>query len=419
MNTPAASPVTASGTDWEAVRRDFPLLVRGAGETPEVLYFDSAASSQKPEAVLAALDRHYREDNANVHRGMYGLSARATAAYEGARATVAAFLGAREPGEIVFTAGTTGAINLVAQTWGRRNLRPGQRILLTELEHHSNLVPWQLIAAETGAKLEFVPVLGRCGTIDAEALDRLLVPGVSLFAFPHISNSTGTINPAAVWCARARAMGITTLVDGAQSAGHIPVDVGSLGCDFFAFSGHKMCGPTGIGVLYGRREVLDSMPPWMGGGEMIESVHYERSTYREAPARFEAGTPAIAPAIGLGAACRYLDGIGLSAIAERDESLTAALRDALAAIPGLEIIGPDGPRGALVSFTMKQAHPHDIVTYAATRGLCLRGGHHCTQPLMRKLGLPGTVRASLYFYNIPGEIERAAAILGDAARFFS
>jgi cysteine desulfurase/selenocysteine lyase len=419
VNTQPATVPSAAVPDWEAVRRDFPLLVQGADASPEVLYFDSAASSQKPEAVLAALDQHYREDNANVHRGMYGLSVRATDAYEGARATVAAFLGASGTDEIVFTSGTTASINLVAQTWGRRNLRPGSRILLTELEHHSNLVPWQLIAAETGAELLFVPVLGRCGSIDEEALGRLLVDGVSLFAFPHISNSTGTINPAAAWCARARALGITTLVDGAQSAGHIPVDVSSLGCDFFAFSGHKMCAPTGIGALYGRREMLASLPPWMGGGEMIESVRYEQSTFREPPARFEAGTPPIAPAIGLGAACRYLEGIGLPAIAARDESLTESLRDALAAIPGIEIIGPAGPRGALVSFTMKQAHPHDVVTFAASRGLCLRGGHHCTQPLMRKLGLPGTVRASLYFYNTPGEIERAAAIIADAARFFS
>ncbi len=417
MAIPPAAPVPEP--DWDAVRSSFPLLVSGAAESPELLYFDSAASSQKPEAVLSALDNFYRHDNANVHRGLYALSARATDAFENARATVASFLGASSPRDVVFTSGTTAAINLVAHSWGRANLKPGDRILLTELEHHSNLVPWQLLAAQTGAQLVFVPVLGPCGTLDESALDDLLTPGVKLFAFTHISNSLGTINPAAAWCARARSLGITTLVDGAQSAGHIPVNLSSLGCDFYAFSGHKMCGPTAIGALIARPGLLDAMPPFLGGGEMIESVSFLQSSWREAPWRFEAGTPPIAQAIGLAAACRYLDSIGLDHIAARDAALTAALKSSLASIPGLRIVGPPLDRGSLVSFVMDQAHPHDLVTFAGEKGLCLRGGHHCTQPLMRKLALPGTVRASLYFYNSFDEINAATRILADAGRYFA
>jgi cysteine desulfurase/selenocysteine lyase len=417
MAIPPAAPVPEP--DWDAVRSSFPLLVSGAAESPELLYFDSAASSQKPEAVLSALDNFYRHDNANVHRGLYALSARATDAFENARATVASFFGASSPRDVVFTSGTTAAINLVAHSWGRANLKPGDRILLTELEHHSNLVPWQLLAAQTGAQLVFVPVLGPCGTLDESALDDLLTPGVKLFAFTHISNSLGTINPAAAWCARARSLGITTLVDGAQSAGHIPVNLSSLGCDFYAFSGHKMCGPTAIGALIARPGLLDAMPPFLGGGEMIESVSFLQSSWREAPWRFEAGTPPIAQAIGLAAACRYLDSIGLDHIAARDAALTAALKSSLASIPGLRIVGPPHERGSLVSFVMDQAHPHDLVTFAGEKGLCLRGGHHCTQPLMRKLGLPGTVRASLYFYNSFDEINAATRILADAGRYFA
>jgi len=417
MAIPPAAPVPEP--NWDAVRSSFPLLSSGAAESPELLYFDSAASSQKPEAVLSALDLFYRHDNANVHRGLYALSARATDAFENARATVASFFGAASPRDVVFTSGTTAAINLVAHSWGRANLKPGDRILLTELEHHSNLVPWQLLAAQTGAQLVFVPVLGPCGTLDESALDDLLTPGVKLFAFTHISNSLGTINPAAAWCARARSLGITTLVDGAQSAGHIPVNLSSLGCDFYAFSGHKMCGPTAIGALIARPGLLDAMPPFLGGGEMIESVSFLQSSWREAPWRFEAGTPPIAQAIGLAAACRYLDSIGLDHIAARDAALTAALKSSLASIPGLRIVGPPHDRGSLVSFTMDQAHPHDLVTFAGEKGLCLRGGHHCTQPLMRKLGLPGTVRASLYFYNSFDEINAATRILADAGRYFA
>lgn len=338
--------------------------------------------------------------------------------YESARRRVAAFIGADE-GEVVFTRGTTESVNLVAYAWCQANLRAGDVILLTELEHHSNLVPWQLAAERQGASLRFVPVIGEDGSLDVEALPDLLTPEVKLFAFTHISNSLGTITPAAEWCALARSRGITTLVDGAQSAGHIPVNVKDIGCDFFAFSGHKICGPTGIGVLYGRAATLEAMPPFHGGGEMIESVRYERSTYRAAPEKFEAGTPPIAGAIGLAAACDWLDSIGMEAIAARDERLTARLVGTLNGIDGVRAIGPKGARGALSSFVMEGVHPHDLVTFASEQGLAMRGGHHCTQPLMRKLKLPGTARASLYFYNTEDEIDRLGEILTATRRYFS
>jgi cysteine desulfurase/selenocysteine lyase len=410
--------MTSPSPDWSAVRAQFPILRQVQENGHPLLYFDSAASSQKPQAVIDALTHFYERDNANVHRGLYELSARATEQYEASRRTVAQFIGAEES-EIIFTRGTTESINLVAHAWSRKNLRPGDVILLTELEHHSNLVPWQLAAERHGARLRFVPVLGEDGALDEAAVQGLLTDEVKLFAFPHISNSLGTIAPAQAWCALARQRGIATLVDAAQSVGHIPMDVKALGCDFLAFSGHKICGPTGIGVLYGRAEILADLPPFHGGGEMIESVHYTHSTYREAPARFEAGTPPIAGAIGLAAACDYLSGIGMEAIAAHDEILTARLVDTLNRIDGVRAIGPAGPRGALSSFVMDGVHPHDLVTFASGRGLALRGGHHCTQPLMRKLKLPGTARASLYFYNTKEEIDRLGGILTDTRRYFA
>jgi cysteine desulfurase/selenocysteine lyase len=368
--------------------------------------------------VIDALCRYYTHDNANVHRGLYELSARATEHYESARRRVAAFIGAEE-GEVVFTRGTTESVNLVARAWCEANLQPGDVILLTEIEHHSNLVPWQLAAERHGASLRYVPVLGEDGSLDVEAVPGLLTPDVKLFAFTHISNSLGTITPAAEWCALARGRGIVTLVDGAQSVGHIPVNVKEIGCDFLAFSGHKICGPTGIGVLYGTAAALAAMPPFHGGGEMIENVRYERSTFRAAPGKFEAGTPPIAGAIGLAAACEYLASIGMEAIAARDEMLTARLVETLNSIDGVRAIGPRGPRGALSSFVMEGVHPHDLVTFASEYGLAMRGGHHCTQPLMRKLNLPGTARASLYFYNTEDEIERMGEILTATSRYFS
>ena len=418
MSGPLSSASKAPLRSWEAVRGDFPVLDQQVHGQP-LVYFDNAATSQKPYAVIDAIGHFYRRDNANVHRGLHELSARSTEAYEAARQTVARFIGAARTEEIAFTRGTTEAINLVAQSWGARFLKEGDVILLTELEHHSNLVPWQLLAERTGARLRFVPVSAPDGLIELDDIESLLPAEVKLFAFAHVSNSLGTILPAAELCDLARRRGIVTLVDGAQSAGHMPVDVSALGCDFYAFSGHKMCGPTGIGALFGRMEVLEKMPPWHGGGEMIESVRYERSTFKLPPARFEAGTPDISGAIGLAAACDYLDSIGRDRIAGHDAALTSHALERLADVPGLRVLGPKGERGALVSFHMPEVHPHDLVTFANEKGVALRGGHHCTQPLMRKLSLPGTTRASFYFYNTLAEVDRLAEILRDAQRYFS
>jgi cysteine desulfurase/selenocysteine lyase len=367
--------------------------------------------------VLDALRRYYEHDNANVHRGLHELSSRATEAYENARQRVATFIGAGSAEEIVFTRGTTESINLVAQAWGGRFVRAGDAILLTEMEHHSNLVPWQLLAERSGAELRFVPVR-EDATLDLDELPRLLTPEVKLFALTHVSNSLGTINPVTELCRQARAVGALTLVDAAQSVGHLPLDVRELGCDFLAFSGHKMCGPTGIGALYGRAEILETMPPWHGGGEMIVSVTLEKSTYKLAPHRFEAGTPNIAGAIGLAAAIVYLESIGRPAIFEHDSKLTAHAVEQLAEIRGMRVLGPQNERGALVGFVMEGVHPHDLTTFADQSGLALRGGHHCNQPLMRKFRLPGTTRASFYFYNTTAEIDRMIEILRDAVRFF-
>jgi cysteine desulfurase/selenocysteine lyase len=409
--------VAGSTVDWKALREDFPILREQAHGHP-LIYFDSAATSQKPRAVIEALRNFYEHDNANVHRGLHTLSSRATEAYEKARQRVAEFIGAASADEIIFTRGTTESINLVAQAWGGKFIREGDVILLTEMEHHSNLVPWQLLAERTGARLRFVPVLDD-GTLDLEQLPGLLTPEVKLFAFTHISNSLGTINPVAALCAKARAVGALTLLDAAQSAGHMPVNARELGCDFLAFSGHKMCGPTGIGVLYARKEILDSMPPWHGGGEMIVSVTLEKSTFKKAPHRFEAGTPNIAGAVGLAAAIDYIDGIGRAAIFEHDSQLAHYAADRLNDLPGTRVFGPADQRGALVGFVMDAAHPHDITTFADRYGLAMRGGHHCNQPLMRRFGGSGTTRASFYFYNTMEEIDRMIEILRNAVRFFS
>ena len=406
-----------SAPDWAAIRADFPILDQQVRGQP-LIYFDNAASSQKPRAVIDAISRYYERDNANVHRGLHELSSRATDAYENARAKVARYLGAASAEEIVFTRGTTEGINLVAQAWGAKFVRAGDVILLTEMEHHSNLVPWQMLAERTGARLRFVPVADD-GTLVLERLGELLTPEVKVFAFTHISNSLGTINPVAELCRAARAVGAVSVVDAAQSAGHLPVDVRALGCDFLAFSGHKMCAPTGSGALYGRSELLDAMPPWQGGGEMIVSVSYERSTYKKAPGKFEAGTPNIAGAVGLGAAVDYLEGIGRAAIFEHDLALTQHALARLGELPGVRVLGPRERRGGLVGFVMEAAHPHDLTTFADQHGLALRGGHHCNMPLMKKLRLPGTTRASFYFYNTKAEVDRMADILAEAVRFFA
>jgi cysteine desulfurase/selenocysteine lyase len=402
--------------DWAKVRADFPILAQQVNGKP-LLYMDNAASSQKPRAVIQSLVHYYENDNANVHRGLHELSSRATDAYEGARVKVARYLGAASEEEIVFTRGTTEGINLVANTWGAANLKAGDVILLTEMEHHSNLIPWQMLAAKTGAKLRFIPVADD-GSLDLSKLGELLTPEVKLFAFVHVSNSLGTINPAADLCRAARAVGAVTLLDGAQSAGHMPVNVRDLGCDFYVFSGHKICAPTGSGALWGRRELLEKMPPWYGGGEMIVSVTYERATYKQPPHKFEAGTPNIAGAIGLGAAIDYLEQIGRQNIFDHDAALTARAVQHLETIPGVRVLGPRENRGALAAFHAEWAHPHDLTTYANEHGLALRGGHHCTQPLMRKLKLPGTTRASFYFYNTLEEVDRMGDILSGAHKFF-
>ena len=404
-----------SHISWERIRADFPILDQQVNGQP-LVYFDNAATSQKPRAVLDALRHYYERDNSNVHRGMHELSARATATYEQARVKVARYLHAASEKEIVFTRGTTESINLVAQSWGGKFVREGDVILATEMEHHSNLVPWQLLAERTGATLRVLPINDR-HELALDRLDEFLTPQVKLFAFNQISNSLGTINPVAELCAAARKVGAVTLVDAAQSAGHLPIDVQALGCDFLALSGHKMCGPTGIGALYGRLSVLETMPPWQGGGEMIETVQYEKSTWKQPPYRFEAGTPDISGAIGLGVAIDYLEAIGREEIFKHDAELTRYAHEKLLAIPGLRVLGPPlgTPRGAVLSFVLGDAHAHDVVTKANEHGLALRGGHHCTQPLMRKLGLTSSARASFYFYNTKAEVDRMVKILTPSA----
>src|SRR5258706_2632550 len=403
--------------DWNALRSDFPILDQKV-HGHRLIYFDNGATTQKPNAVIDALRHYYERDNANVHRGIHELSTRSQAGFEAARGRAAKFINARSGEEIVFTRGTTEGINLIASAWGSQNIKAGDRILLTEMEHHSNIVPWQLLAERTGAKLSFLPITGDIGLLDMTRLDEWLTPDVKLFAMTHISNSLGTINPINELCARARKLGITTLIDAAQSAGHRPIDVQEIGCDFMVFSGHKMCGPTGIGILYGRQEVLGQMPPYQGGGEMILSVAYEKSTWKHAPHRFEAGTPDIAGAIGLHAAMDYLDGIGRENIAHHDQELGAYAYAKLSKIQGIRLFGPHIGRAGLVSFLLKDVHAHDLVTVADQRGVALRGGHHCNQPLMHKLGVESTARASFYFYNTTEEIDRFVGVLGEIQKFF-
>jgi cysteine desulfurase/selenocysteine lyase len=403
--------------DLSKFRADFPVLHQSIHGHP-LVYFDNAATTQKPRSVIDALVRHYEHDNANVHRGLHELSNRSTSAFENARAKVAQFLNAESPEQIIFTRGTTESLNLVANAWGNANLHPGDVILLSEMEHHSNLVPWQMLAQRSGATLRFIPLTPE-GLLDLSQIDQLLTPQVKLLACTHISNFLGTLNPVAELCAKARAVGALSVIDAAQSAGHLPLDVQSIGCDFLAFSGHKMLAPTGIGILYGRREVLDKTPPWQGGGEMILSVQYTSATYKPAPARFEAGTPNIAGAIGLGAAVDYLESIGRSRIQQHDEALAVEAFDRVAQLPGFRVLGPRTPRGGLVSFAHESIHPHDLTAFCDQKGLAVRGGHHCNQPLTRKLGLPSTTRASFYLYNTPDELDRMIEILQQAHRFFA
>ncbi len=409
--------MTNQAPNWTKLRADFPILDQQVNGKP-LIYFDNAATSQKPRAVIDALVHYYEHDNANVHRGIHELSNRATAGYEAACARAAKFINAKSADEIIFTRGTTEGINLVASSWGAKNLKSGDVILLTDREHHSNLVPWQLLAQRTGAKIAYVPVTGDEGILDLSKLDSLLTKQVKIFSMVHISNSLGTVNPVAGLCARARKLGIVTLVDGAQSAGHCPVDVQQIGCDFFAFSGHKICGPTGIGVLWGRQELLNAMPPYQGGGEMILSVEYQKTEFKPAPHRFEAGTPDISGPIGLHAAMDYLDAIGRENIWKHDQDLANYTYEKLSALKNIRLFGPKTGRAGLVSFLLKDVHAHDVVTLADQAGVALRGGHHCTQPLMHRLGVESTARASFYFYNTQAEVDRFVKVVKEIQKFF-
>lgn len=409
---------TTTQFDIHALRAQFPILQQHVHDAP-LAFLDSGASSQKPQCVIDCLTHYYERSNANVHRGVYQLSEQATFAYEQARSSVAKFIGARTPKELVFVRNTTEAINLVANTWGAANLRAGDRVLLTVMEHHSNLVPWQMIAQRTGALLDYLPIDGD-GRLVLDDLDRKLV-GVKLVALTHQSNVLGTINPVAEIAARAHDAGALVLVDGAQSVPHMPIDVQALGIDFLAFSGHKMCGPTGIGALWGRHALLRAMPPFLGGGSMIREVTLSGTTYADIPARFEAGTPAIGEAIALGAAVDFLSEVGMARIHAHERELTAYALERLAAVDGLRIYGPPtvDERGGAVSFTLDGVHPHDIAAILDGEGVAVRAGHHCCQPLHTLLAVPATARASFYLYNTVDEIDRLALGLEKARKLFA
>ena len=402
--------------DVATVRKDFPILGRSLRGHP-LTYLDNAATSQKPLAVIKALERYYSEQNANVHRGVHLLSEEATTAYEAARASVAKFLGLKDTRGCVFVRGATEGINLVAECWGRTHLKSGDEILLTHLEHHANIVPWQVIAERTGAKVVVTPVTAR-GEIDLVAFKGLLSSRTKLVAFAHVSNALGTVNPAAEMTRLAKAAGAVVLIDGCQSAAHFKVDVPALGCDFYAFSGHKTFGPTGIGVLWGRPELLDAMPPYQFGGDMIRKVDFAGTTFREAPERFEAGTPDIAGAIGLGVALEYFMPIQAAAHAH-EQALLAAATERLKAIKGLTIVGEAPEKVAVISFNIEGGHPHDIGTLLDADGIAIRTGHHCCMPLMKHYGLSGTARASFAFYNTLEEVDRLAVSLEKARKMMA
>jgi cysteine desulfurase/selenocysteine lyase len=386
------------------IRDDFPVLRHRVGGHP-LVYLDSAATSQKPRPVLDAMARYYEDDNANVHRGVYSIAERATAAYEGARAKVARFIGAAGPEEVIFTRNATEGLNLVASTWGRAHVGPDDEILVTEMEHHSNLVPWQLLAEARGARLKHIP-FDATGRLALDDLDHLLSDRTRIVALVHVSNTFGTVNPVAEIAAAAHARGAVVVVDGAQSAPHRRVDVRGLGADFFAFTGHKMLAPMGIGGLWGRRELLEAMPPYQGGGEMISDVWTDHATWNELPWKFEAGTPHVAGAVGLGAAVDYLERLGMDAVSAHEREITIYAMERLAEIPRLRILGPGAnERGGVVAFTVEGIHPHDIAQILDTEGVCVRAGHHCTKPLHRRLGLGASARASFYVYTTRDEID--------------
>lgn len=404
--------------DAASVRERFPLL-RPDEHGNRLVYLDSAATAQRPDVVLEAIGKFYRTDNANVHRGIYDLSRRATERFEGARAALARFINAPAASELVFTRGTTEAINLVAATWGQENVGAGDEIVLTALEHHSNIVPWQLLARRVGATLRYVDIDDE-GRLRLDQLDELLNERTRLVAVNHVSNALGTINPVADIVERARAVGARVLVDGAQAAPHLPVDVQALGCDFYAFSGHKMTGPMGIGALWAHRELLESMPPYQGGGEMIDVVHPDESTWAEVPHKFEAGTPNVGGAVGMAAAAAFIESLGHDTVLAHERTLVEHGLERLGRIRGLRLFGPRLPehRVAVFSFALEGIHPHDVATILDAEGIAVRAGHHCTQPLMRRLGVPATTRASCYVYNTTEDLDRLATGLEKARDIF-
>ena len=397
--------------DVERIRADFPILKRRVHGKP-LVYLDNAATTQKPQAVLDALTSYYTEINANVHRGVHLLSQTATDAYEAAREKIRAFFNARDAREIIFTRNATESINLVAHAFGRAFVGEGDEVLISALEHHSNIVPWQLLCDEMRARLRVAPI-DDAGDIQLEELERLIGPRTKLVAVAHMSNALGTINPVEEIVRMAHARGVPVLLDGSQAAYHLPVDVQALGCDFYAATGHKIYGPTGIGVLYGKMKIMSKLPPFLGGGDMIRSVTFEKSTWNDLPNKFEAGTPNIAGAIGLGAAVDYLSSVGLPAVARHEQELLAYGTDALSAIPGLRLIGTARRKASILSFVLEGVHPHDLGTIVDREGIAIRTGHHCAQPVMERFGVPATARASLAMYNTRGDID---ALVGALAR---
>ena len=418
MTVEAAARATAAPAplDVDRIAAEFPILAREVGGKP-LTYLDSAATAQKPRAVLDALHSALAEHNANVHRGVYPLAQESTALFEGARRTVAEWIGAAYE-EVVFTKNVTEAINLVAYSWGRANVGPGDRVLITEMEHHSNIVPWQLLARERGAELRYVPVTAD-GRLDLDALDRELAQSPALVGVVHISNTLGTINDVETIVARAHRMGARVLVDGAQAAPHLPIDVKAIDADFYAFTGHKAYGPTGIGVLFAKRELLEEMPPFLAGGDMISRVDLQESTWNQVPWKFEAGTTPFAEAIALAAALDWMGGIGMDSIASHEADVVSYAVDRLGEVPGLRIFGPTAqPRGTGVSFALEGVHPHDVAEILGRDGVCIRAGHHCTQPLMRRLGVPATSRASFAVHNKRADVDRLVDGLAEVRRIF-
>lgn len=409
MNAAVSSSRRDPQFDVAAVRRDFPVLHQTVHGKP-LVYLDNAASSQRPKAVIDAISHYYEHDHANVHRGVHTLSQRATDAYEGARETVRRFINARATKEIIFVRGTTEAVNLVAHSFVRPGLQPGDEILISALEHHANIVPWQLLREHTGAVLKVIPITP-AGEVDFVEFEKLIGPRTRLLALAHVSNALGTIIPVEKFIAVARQHGVPVLLDGAQAVPHSVVDVQALGCDFYCFSSHKMLGPTGMGILYGRQQLLEAMPPWQGGGDMILSVSFEKTTYNQLPWKFEAGTPHISGAIGLAAAIGYLETIGMARIAAYEHELLGYATTRLGNVPGLRIIGTAPNKAAVVSFALQGIHPHDIGTILDTEGIAIRTGHHCAMPVMDYFKVPATARASMSFYNTFEEIDRLVAAL--------